>query len=271
MKQPWRRLEYAVSLVQASAVTRTAGSVYGDILSQVTLPMILALAIILFSMSSQYLIAIETLKSIGDKIPRDQQDVLLDLQRQKLIIALQQIRWEEEKRLLLPYYVADPARLKLDHDFKAVCEQAYHILSHPHARAEQARTLYQRVLSASQLREAAAESLSRTAPDTFISTDNIEYVRSQIEGFLGEVESHMQAFQLHIITRGFADMLTNSARHRSAKVQELAQKIRQAPAGSEEHTLAQTALHKHFTRELQEQLARDGYRFLPQTWQELKL
>ena len=138
MHSSWHRLARSLTSQQAAPADALEEGLAWNVLNQILQPMILILAILLFFKLADYRQVAEGYKTANEEKERTIKrlndyatggmleklnEALLELQRQKLIIALGEVNKAEEERLHLAPYIHGSIALRLDPSFKAVCEQ----------------------------------------------------------------------------------------------------------------------------------------------------
>lgn len=274
MNHNWGQLAHvlAVARMDATVQPQPEGSGYADVLVQVTLPIILFLALVLSLVSQSYeqsRVALEALQ--GTETIRELDTALLDAQFQKILLALMQVKREEEDHLRLPYYRDKAALVRLDPDFKELGERSANIFGTAQAKEEKATALYNRVLTLSNVDKDPAKEVVRLLDlKSYITPKHASYIESQLAGWLEQVESQVTALQLRIVTQLLQARVAQPPSELSTREQQLIDQLRGARAGRENAAPYWTALAALYVGKLQDQLVRDGYQFLPRTWQVLK-
>jgi hypothetical protein len=257
--------------MEATGSPQSEGSGYADVLVQVTLPIILFLELVLFIMSQNYKASVEDWEKFKRKdIFHEYDKVLIDLQKQKFIVSLMKIREREQRNILLLYYADHPELLRPDATFKRLCDQSYQIFENLYKREAVSKKLYEEIRDANGLVDPPLSDEHFMDREKVITRENKRYVTEQIDEFLGKVESQVKELQLHIVIQLVEARVAQPPSELSAREQQLIDQLRGAQAAGEDAQPYLTALVTLYVDKLQDQLVRDGYQFLPRTWEVLK-
>lgn len=215
-----------------------------NVLLQLVLPIVLILAFI-----------IEVVGQIGKL-----EDVLLELEKQKLVAALEKVK--SERRV---YFGIDSAKginitdgKLTDPYFKATCEKANDSFRDSRSRQNEVNSLYEAVL--------------QTAEITNVAPENSEFVKEQIQAFIKSLIDDIVKLQIGAFNQISDYFLQNTDEldRLDTELARLRELYNKATNESEKSAYA-NRLYNRFHEWVKSYLEKDDYYFLEEAWQVMRL
>jgi len=237
-----------------------------EVLLQITLPIVLILAFLVFAkleiLQQKEKRYNAVLKAIGDDVLVES---ALDLQKQKMIAALEQVKSERKKSLHVSSFeerspAIESGKLR-EEFFKSFCEKSYAALNDLNARNRETDELYTRVLEVARILKGN------------VTKENEDFVRKQILDFLdGLVEDVVQI--QHRTIREFFDYYQKLSLTQLDQLDPQLKELRLAYRSAEDDAQSEALtakIYNHLHEKLKANLDEQKYQFLDVTWQKLRL
>lgn len=226
---------------------------------QISLPMVLILAYFVFARLKVYEDMLGNLPGGSDSV----REVVLELQRQKLIAALERVKSQTRQSLHLtsfeersPSFEAGHLRDEL---FKSFCEVNYTTLNEQSAREHQADEIYDKVLI-----------LAQVEPSRVLK-ENERWIREQIQDFVKGLVVAVVRIQHRTVKDFFTHYLALSPEQLDGLDPQL--KVLRENYLKAEDTMKEAQelkLYNHIHEKLKTNLDEQHYRFLEVAWQEIR-
>jgi hypothetical protein len=230
------------------------------LLLQISLPMVLILAYFVFARLKVYEDVLGNLPGGSDSV----REVVLELQRQKLIAALERVKSQTRQSLHLasfeersPSFEAGHLRDEL---FKSFCDVNYTALNDQRACKRQADEIYDKVLIAAQVEPSR------------VLKENERWIREQIQDFV----KGLVADVVRIQNRTMKDFYTHYLDLSPEQLDQLDPQLkvlRENYVKAEEDTMKEAQelkLYNHIHEKLRTDLDEQNYHFLEMAWQEIR-
>lgn len=262
-----------------------------NLLVQVLLPLVFVLTFVILTSVQAYRDAHDALTGFlggdGELVELELQQAVIELQRQKLLNALAEVKSAEEKRLRLPAFPTSE-RVKRqegaldDPDFAELCQRASQGLAD---RPSYATSLYLQVLEEAGIEDRSSLTVRRweeravswahqadelTSDGSRITAGNRRLIHNLVLDFVGGIEQRVVALQVGVVRGLFEDVLAvpdldELVPGSAALLRELADPAT-APRRREE--LA-AELYRRLLRGWRKDLSDGGYELLPESWRTL--
>jgi len=191
-------------------------------------------------------------------------EAVVDLQKQKIIAAIEKVKNEERKALYIDAFQERGVLIKdgklHEELFQRLCEKTYEVLNTEHGRKREAEGLYQRVLAVATLQPSS------------LLPENETFLRQHLQEFLQGLVDNVVYIQHRTIREFFDYYLTLSPEQLDQHDPQLKYLRELYSKAQGDQRAAQAArLYNHLHETLKKNLDQQRYRFLEATWQALRL
>lgn len=229
-----------------------------------------------------------------DKVIQNYNHALIEVQLQKLLVALEKIKKEETEKIKLSLII-NSDRIKLqtdkvkvkDDDFKKLCEVALNKFKDEQSEQTYKDTLYSLVIKKTkdvedkEIKKKEIKGLPVVrrhydiATDDLILEDNIEItpanrakIHKEIIEFVNDLKAEVKRLQLGLLFRIF-DFLMVHPEELDKNLKQLAQAIIQESDPGQRKMKA-NEFYRQLIKKWRRKLEEDDYHFLEETWEKLQ-
>lgn len=291
MEPGWHNLVHWMDRNQHNTAEPEDGESPWDVLIQITLPMILILALVIQTQIEVYKNAYRTYRDEVEKTGAGEtlaayEKALVEIQKQQLIVAMEKVKREKEKELYLDRFISSSVSVKSGHiedrDFLKVCNKTREIFANESARKNAKKRFYKDVLDkygknglseSSKMWKRESDDLPiRDMLGKHITKDNKSYTEKTITGFFDEFEKNTKLLQFGVIKQIISDRLSNPPSNLEPEALEayhrFQEELKRKKGNPQPHL-------KEFLKcqidDIENQLKLNKYIFLEGTWKDIMI